>query len=508
MATTVNDFLVEHAPVVGNDINQKMLEQPTPWINLYTQEFWEDQTSSVQKTYQFDRAIVTDSDGVEADPVDWANMTPTASDTNNGAWSQASDTTGGVPPADYVKYTQTIRDYNLQHKAIWGPPLNTNVLRDKFERVKQVDATVKALADQQREFWVERKRDEYTRVADNLVVLDSGWNLTGGDYGTLAFPNATGTDSSILTNGFLDEIYEYLNLHGAGKNPMGWADNRPVYGLVTSARQGRRLIHADPDIREDFRYSSQNEKLLAPMGVKYTYNGFTYLSDDMIKRWEKYHTAASGADDTRQITDLTRDSGNMTAVITISSDLNGGTTLNTILGRTYMTRFFQGTQLTPSSGTYSGVGLIVMAKLTATTYRVKKADGTSFSANDTSDVYFKAWCRVPQFVVISGKRKPNPDYLIGTWEDSYIFHQNACTSLVPRPITSVGRANFGAINYSGEIKWTNYDDKTNNPDSTIGQFRCVLANGTRPDNPEFALAIRHLAVPRPDGRIMGEDSLG
>ena len=511
MAITVNDFLVEHAPQIGVDINQKMMQQPTPWITLYKQEMWEDEKSSVQKTFQFDRAILTDSSGNEADPVDWANMSTAASDTNNGAWSQASDTTGGVPPADYVKYSETIRDFNLQHKAIWGPPMNTNNLRDKFVRTQQMGACVKALADQQREFWIERKRSEYTRIADNLCVLDSGFSLAGGKYGTSAFPNATGTDSSILTNGFLDEIYEFENFNGAGEGALGMAENRPVYGLVTSARQSRRLVMADPDTREDFRYSSQNEKLLGPMGLKWTYNGFSHITDDTLPRWEKYHTAASGADDTRQVTDITRETGNMTAVMTVSSDVNGGTTLNTILSRSYMTRIFPGSQITCiTGGDYANVPLIVVKKLTATTYRVKKADGTSFASDETDDNYFKAWLRVPQFVYNSStaKRIPNPDWLIATWEDSFIFHQDACVSKVPRPITSVGKANFQAVNYAGEIKWTNYDDKDNNPDGTIGQFRCVLANGTKPLNPEFGIVIRHLAVPRPDGRIMDGSSLG
>lgn len=489
MAYTVNDFLVEHAPVVGNDINQKMLEQPTPWINLYSQEFWEDQTSSVQKTYTFDRAIVVDSSGDEADPVDWENTTTAATDTNSDGAYRQTGTGDGIPPADYLEYTQTIRDCNLQHKAIWGPPMNTNKLRDKFERAKQVDATVKAMADQEREFWVDRKRDEYTRICDNLVVLDSGFSLDGGDYNSLAFPAATGTDSSILTNGFLDEIYEYMNLHGAAKGCMGFADNRPVYGLVTSARQGRRLIHADPDIREDFRYSSQNEKLLAPMGVKYTYNGWTYLSDDMIKRWEWYATG-------------------QTATIAIT-ETTGAYTLSAALGN----ESTNGAQLTKGSVIYrAGVAYIVKSTSSTTAGVVVRADGAAVGSGLTASNAFTAWLRVPQFVMatVGGVRRriPNPKWLIATWEDSYVFHQATCTSLVPRPISAVGKANFAPLNYAGEIKWTNYEDKTDNPDKTIGQFRAVMANGTRPDNPEFGIAIRHLAVPRPDGRIMGEDSLG
>jgi hypothetical protein len=89
-----------------------------------------------------------------------------------------------------------------------------------------------------------------------------------------------------------------------------------------------------------------------------------------------------------------------------------------------------------------------------------------------------------------------------------VFHQHVCCSLVPKPITSVGQAQFDAVNYSGTFSWKNYEDRTDNPDGTIGQFRGVLSNGTKPENPEFGVIIRHLAVPNPDGRVMNGSSLG
>ena len=106
------------------------------------------------------------------------------------------------------------------------------------------------------------------------------------------------------------------------------------------------------------------------------------------------------------------------------------------------------------------------------------------------------------------KRVPNPNWLTATWEDSYIFHQGVCTTLVPRPITSVGQASFPAMNYAGNYRWTNYEDRDDNPDGSIGQFRGVWSNGTRPDSPEFGVVIRHLAVALPDGRIIDGSSLG
>ena len=488
MAYSVTDFLVEQAPVIGTDINQKLMEQPTPWITLYNQEFWEDEKSSTQKTFQFDRAMIAS----DADEVEWADVAGTLSQNDNEANHQ-SGTADGIPPSDSIEFGETLRSYNLQHKAIWGPPMNTNKLRDKFERVKQMGACVKALADQSREFWINRKRREYTRVASRLIVLDSGFSLATDAYGSMAFPAASGTDSSILTNGFTDEIYEYLNLNGAGKGALGMAENRPVYGLVTSSRQSRRLVMADPDVREDFRYSSQNEKLLAPMGVKWNYNGFSHIIDDKTNRWEFVSEA------TAYVTVAAPVSASVDGILTFSAEptapFNGGLV-------------YKGSQIISAAGD----SFIVTARINATTCYVRKADMTAVTAKVATTAGYKMWVLIPQFVIsgsgASRKLVPNSAWLTATWEDSYVFHQHVCTSLVPKPITSVGQASFPAVDYTGTFKWTNYENRTDNPDGQIGQFRGVLSSGTRPDNPEFGVVIRHLAVPRPDGRIMDGSSLG
>ena len=492
MAYTVQDFLVEQSPIIGTDINQKLMEQPTPWIALCKQEFWADEKSNTQKTFQFDRAMIA-SDAME---VEWADTTATITPDDDTA-NHSSSTADGIPPSDTIEFGQTLRSYNLQHKAIWGPPMNTNQLRDKFERVKQMGACVKALADQARETWIERKRREYTRVASQLVVLDSTFTLADDAYNSLAFPAYSGTDGSILTNGFTDSIYEYLNLNGAGRGAMGMAENRPVYGLVTSSRQSRRLIMADPDVREDFRYSNQNEKLLAPMGVKWNYNGFTHIIDDKTKRLE-FITAGTALAETPLCS-----GGTTPSKIAITT--GGVLTMSLGTDGSYPV-WGKGSEITLSNGNQ----YIITGKTSEKIYACINADGTA--ATNQTVLFYTGWNVIPQFVItgtlLSRKKVPNPLWLNATWEDSYVFHQDVCCSLVPRPITSVGQANFDAVDYSGTFKWTKYTDRTDNPDGTIGQFRGVLSSGTRPENPEFGVVIRHLAVPNPDGRIMNGSSLG
>lgn len=490
MATTIQDYLVEQSPQISTDINQKMMAAPTPWITLYRQEFWEDQKSSKKKTFQFDRAMISGG----ADEVDWADMVPDVTFNDTHANHQASNSDGHIPPSDNIVFGQTLREYNLQWKSIWGPPMNVEQLRDKFVRATQMGACVKAMADQGREYWIDRKRSEYKRVANNLVVLDSSFDLgTTNYYDRTAFPVATGTDSSILTNGFLDEFYEFLNHQGAGGDSLGEANAGPVYSLITSPRQSRRLIMADPDVREDFRYSSQNEKLLGSMRTKWSYNGWAHTLDETCDRWESYTpvTAQLAIANTTGVYAVT--------VATVASTATNGAVLTK--GSTIV-------------DTLTNIKYIVKSTTDATGNAgvVVKDDGTAITAAVVAATTWKAWLKVPRFVYsgsgLALKRTPNPKWLIATWEDSYVFHQGVCVSEVPRPITSVDQANFMATDYVGTPKWTNYEDKTDNPLGNMGQFLMVMANGTRPVNPEFGIVIRHLAVPRPDGRIIDGSSLG
>jgi hypothetical protein len=499
MAYTVTDLMVQQAPQIGPMINQKMMARPTPWITLGRKETWSDEMSSKQKTMQFDRAMLSES-GMAADlveEVDWADVATDVT-LNDSEANHLSGTGDGLPPSDTVTFTETLRDYRLQHKAVWGPPMNTNNLRDKFMRVKQMGACVDALADQGRELQINRGKNEYTRVADKLLVLDSGFNLTTSLYGSVAFPAPTGTDSSILTNEFTDIIYEYLNHQGGGAGSLGEAGGSSSYSLITSPRSSRRLIMADPERREDFRYSSQNEYLLKSMGQKVSYNGFAHTCDEKTNRWEQSSTGIFG---------IATTVAGAASVVTYSAapyiPYKGTTVRINAIDYVVSKRLTQ----VPGSGVYSG------------TLSVKRADGTAPAITSAvAGVACAAWYAVPQFhVATTGytgdgntklKRVPNPNWLTATWEDTYIYHQGVCTTFVPKAITSVGQATFDPVNYAGTYRWTNYEDRDNNPDGSIGQFRGVWSNGTRPDSPEFGVVIRHLAVAFPDGRIIDGSSLG
>jgi hypothetical protein len=131
---------------------------------------------------------------------------------------------------------------------------------------------------------------------------------------------------------------------------------------------------------------------------------------------------------------------------------------------------------------------------------VTSVTGASPAAQSTAAVY-SVWVKVPEFVESNSIVIPNPDWLNAAYEDSFIFHQKTSTCLIPKPITSVSGAKFDLVNHAGEFSWKNYPDELTNPDGTIGRFRGVLTSGTRPDNPEFGIVIRHKACPSAFGLV-------
>ena len=83
----------------------------------------------------------------------------------------------------------------------------------------------------------------------------------------------------------------------------------------------------------------------------------------------------------------------------------------------------------------------------------------------------------------------NTAYDSAVVEAAYILHQDVMESLIPAPITSGGGLKFDPVSYKGEFKWTNISDVLTNPDGTIGFFRGIMANASKPIKTDFGYVI-------------------
>jgi hypothetical protein len=256
MALDINNLLVAESNRIGPDIYHKSLNT-SPWLKLVKKASWPDEMGTEISVMTYQRSL-------PANTLSWGNVNFTE---NNC-----------VPTAQVVNFAQTLRTYNLQQTAIESPKLCVNDLRFTMKRKDQLSNIFRILTENTSYAWIERHRDEFTRLAEHKVVATASM-----PEGTAAFPLSVPT--SRLTQGILDRVYMKLIRDGAGNNPFGRENGRPQFAVITSSEQSNSVILDNEKVREDYRYSTKVSELLAPLGVERSYKGFYHLIDDFAPRW-------------------------------------------------------------------------------------------------------------------------------------------------------------------------------------------------------------------------------
>jgi hypothetical protein len=386
MAYDVEQLLITESGRIGADIYQKTVNT-SPWLKLVKQDAWPDELGKTLTVLTFERSLPLNVDG-SYKPQTWTALGEnTGGDDGNGNCN---------PSANRLEWGQGTRTYSIDQSALESPDLCVNDLRHPVHRKEQLSAIMKILTANTSYVWVERFRDEYVRLAEHKVVLapNGAGECPEDDE---AFPLTLPTTK--LTPAFLKRFYQKLVREGAGDTAVDRENGRPLFIAIMSSEQSEHLLTVDPDFRQDIRWSTKANDLLAPLGVERSYKGFFHLIDDFAPRYD----FVSGA---------------------------------------WVRR-------------YPYYGLPATAR---------------------------------------GKRlEINPDYENAAYEDVIIFHPNVFENLVPKPITSPGGGtSFDPVNYRGDFKWLNIQDRDNNPDKTIGFFRGVFQSASKPISPEYGYVLRVL----------------
>jgi hypothetical protein len=153
-----------------------------------------------------------------------------------------------------------------------------NDLRFSFRRKDQLSNIFRILTENTSWAWQTRYRDEYLRLSNNKVLANN--SMTSG---TANFPAAEPT--SKLVQPILDKIRMRLIRDGAGNDPLGRENGTPVFGLICSSETSYEVIRNLAGDRDDYRYSTKANDLLAPLGVERTYKGFYHMIDDFMPRY-------------------------------------------------------------------------------------------------------------------------------------------------------------------------------------------------------------------------------
>jgi hypothetical protein len=317
--TAIDTILTQEANRIGQDIYKRTLHT-SPWMDLIKQSAFPDGMGYTLGTLIYDRALPTttangstlagssiwsDIGGSEAASIATAStldqILTGAKDTNIGAGTGKG----------YVAFGRQLKQYSLKRATVESPKINVEDLRFAAYRTEQLRAIMDSMTESTKYSWEERYRDEYDKVAGNLVVCLSASSTTSTSYentatggSTVVAPTANGS------NKILDSIYFKLVRAGAGTNAYGRENARPVFGLICSSELSYAL-QTEAGFRDDVRYNNAKvSDLIAPLGIEKSFRGFYHLIDDMAPRFT--HSTDSGSGTLTRVQPYTATSGIIT----------------------------------------------------------------------------------------------------------------------------------------------------------------------------------------------------
>lgn len=308
--TNIDTVLTQEAYRIGQDVHRRILHT-SPWIDLVKKSAFPDGMGYVVGTLIYDRVLPTTTANGGTLGLQWTNV----GDNSAGAFTEtippvesastldqiltgARDTTIG--PADglsYVQFSRQLKQYELKRAVVESPRINVEDLRFAAHRQEQLKAAVDAMADSTRYGWEERNRDEYDRLAANLIpCLASGTAVQTADQTSARIEGTATADLDIkggsdltptanISNKITDMAYFRLVRAGAGSNAYGRENGRPVFALVLSSEASYQL-QTEAGFRDDVRYNNAAvSDLIAPLGVEKSFRGFYHMIDDLAPRF-------------------------------------------------------------------------------------------------------------------------------------------------------------------------------------------------------------------------------
>jgi hypothetical protein len=318
--TAINTILAEEANRIGQDVYKRTLHT-SPWMDLIKQSAFPDGMGYQLTTLVYDRAVPTSTstDGSNMQGVNWAALGTingnansfNTSDRNQPLKDAADDVQGGrgsssTDRRSYVQFSKQLKQYSISRAVLESPRISLEDLRFAAHRQEQLRAILDLLTESSRYTWENRYRDEYERVAANLVpclatgtptvtiidqstsALFEGAQITGVDF-TNDFVSSGSSDdytpSANISNKILDSLYFQLVRKGAAAESYGKENGRPVFALVCSS-EASYALQTEAGFRDDVRYNNAKvSELIAPLGVEKSFRGFYHLIDDLAPRF-------------------------------------------------------------------------------------------------------------------------------------------------------------------------------------------------------------------------------
>lgn len=263
----INTAIVRETGRIGPEIYTRVVNT-SPWIGLTPSDVWPDGMGIQQTSLMFERMLPAD------DNETWTDIVVSDGNTNNC-----------LPPTELLKWGQTLTTWNLQKIAKETERFCIEDLRSAFQLQRMLELFTQGLATVTKRVWENRNQNEYVRLSAHKVTEKAALDLDATSF------SAGSPPTSRLTNGTLEMIYARLLSEGAGAFAFGNNGGAaPVFGLLTDMATSRDLMRQDTALRSDFQFAYMGKgaasPLIAPLGVQYSYNGFSHMMNFNQPRWD------------------------------------------------------------------------------------------------------------------------------------------------------------------------------------------------------------------------------
>ena len=184
-----------------------------------------------------------------------------------------------TPPKVTVYQAQNRYSMSLKLAAIESEKICMEDGRMAYEVVQQGAHILRNLQNNTKFAWANQRRDEFTRVVSNKVVLDTAGTTSSSSFGT----GTIGT----LNREILDYWYDRLVADGANMdNGLAATEyGQPVLPLVLSREAQATLVNNETTINNIRWSNNSNNKLLGPRGSFVELEGFKHRIDIQAPRW-------------------------------------------------------------------------------------------------------------------------------------------------------------------------------------------------------------------------------
>lgn len=192
-----------------------------------------------------------------------------------------------LPPTAQIEIGSTPRSFRLKRRALEGPDFCAEEFRSVFDLRKQLDSISGIIAERVRIEWEMHNRNEYFRMVQTKVVVDSCATPTEDTNTSESYPAAC--PSQTLGIGLLDKYRFRMIRDGAASSSLLTQNGTPVISVVASPEFISNMIVSNSERRQDIRWADSGKgdkaRLLQMLGINQTYDNFMFIGDLFNRRF-------------------------------------------------------------------------------------------------------------------------------------------------------------------------------------------------------------------------------